>query len=69
MSDLKKTTITIPRTLHRAARIKAAQEDIRLRDVVIRALEWYVSQPLSLRPEGPAKRVGKFPVLSKVSAK
>ncbi len=67
-TDKKKTSLNMSRELARAARIKAAQEDTTISVIVSRALEFYLAQPLSFRPEGPVKRVGKFPVL-KASSK
>ena len=40
--DLVKMTVAIPRALWRAARVRAAEEDRDLRDVVIESLELFL---------------------------
>ena len=40
--DLIKMTVAIPRALWRAARIRAAEQDRDLRDVVIESVELYL---------------------------
>jgi hypothetical protein len=40
--DLVKMTVAIPRTLWRTARIRAAEQDRDLRDVVIESLETFL---------------------------
>ncbi len=54
MSDLKKTTITLPKRLHQLARIRAAETDTQLKDVVIAALELFCSQRLDPRKSAHA---------------
>jgi hypothetical protein len=40
--EQKKTSLVLPATLHRKARIRAAQDDTDFRSVVIAALERYL---------------------------
>jgi hypothetical protein len=53
--DLVKMTVAIPRTLWRAARIRAAEEDRDLRDVVIESLEALLGKARSKEAGGGKK--------------
>jgi hypothetical protein len=52
---LVKMTVLIPKGLHRRAKVRAAETDVDMRDVVIAALEAFLSAPAGA-PEKATKR-------------
>lgn len=46
MTDLKKTSLELPLDLWKRAKVRAAQEEADLREVIIRSLEAYLKTPL-----------------------
>jgi hypothetical protein len=44
---LVKMTVLIPKSLHRRAKVRAAETDVDMRDVVIAALEVFLGAPAS----------------------
>jgi hypothetical protein len=52
---LVKMTVLVPKGLHRRAKVRAAETDVDMRDVVIAALEEFLSTPAGA-PEKPAKK-------------
>ena len=42
---MRKTTLVLPVDLHRRARVRAAELDMDLRTIVIKALEEFLSRP------------------------
>lgn len=52
-TPLKKTTLRLPQDLHRRLKIRAAQEDRQMGDVLTEAVEKYLAKPAT------KNRVGK----------
>jgi hypothetical protein len=54
---LVKMTVLIPKGLHRRAKVRAAQTDVDMRDVVIAALETFLGAPAgAATKKGRARR-------------
>jgi hypothetical protein len=56
--DLVKMTVAIPRTLWRSAKIRAAEQDRGLREIVIESLETYLSGGIERQP-GESRKKGE----------
>lgn len=54
--DLVKMTVAVPRTLWRAAKIRAAEQDRGLREIVIESLETYLAGSVRRRPSESRKK-------------
>jgi hypothetical protein len=52
---LVKMTVLVPKTLHRRAKVRAAETDCDMRDVVVAALEAFLGSP-AIAPEKATKK-------------
>jgi hypothetical protein len=53
---LVKMTVLVPKGLHRRAKVRAAETDVDMRDVVIAALEAFLGSPAAVTKKGRGRR-------------